>query len=344
MADEPRKRWSPGFLKGPEGNRWRPLEVSVVVILVAAYVFIRWGYEKVFLFVLLPIWLLAVITAVAAIVIPYVNGDNRAALRALSDRWARLLILGLVGIPVVNRAASVYSSDSDSDRPIDACFGAQPEFQPECFPSTSAPTTTPPVRDAGRPVEPECPPPDNTERQLSFTGAPPFCLDRESDYVATINTSYGAFDVELNMEGAPETVNNFAFLAGWHFYDGVALAPPEPALEAGSLLVGDPVDAEFALDAPGYRQTFDGATPPYPDGTYLVMLDGEHPNRFEVAIARSRRSEIEGTPGKFPLLGAVTNGENTIVQDNITDKGPRFHSRTIVIQSVTIEEVPAPPG
>jgi hypothetical protein len=331
-------------LKGPQGNRWRPLEVSVVVILVAAYVFIRWGYEKVFLFVLLPIWLLAVIKAVAAIVIPYVNGDNRAALRALSDRWARLLILGLVGIPVVNRAASVYSSDSDSDRPIDACYGADVVLQPECQASTTTTASPTPVRDAGRPVDPECPPPGNTERQLSFTGAPPFCLNRESDYVATIQTNYGSFDVDLNMQGAPVTVNNFAFLAAWHFYDGVALVPSRPFEDARSLFVGDPVDPDFAADAPGYSQTFDGANPPYPDGTFLAMLDGEHPNRFEVAITRSRRAEIEGTPGKYPLLGEVTNGKETIVQDDVNFEGPRYTSRTIVIQSVTIAEVPAPPG
>src|SRR5579884_1092143 len=55
----------------------------------------------------------------------------------------------------------------------------------------------------------------------SFAKAPPFTIDVNKGYIATIKTDKGDIVVELNAKAAPLTVNNFVFLAQQHFYDGL---------------------------------------------------------------------------------------------------------------------------
>ena len=49
---------------------------------------------------------------------------------------------------------------------------------------------------------------------------PPMTIDTTKKYVATIKTSKGDIVVELNPQAAPNTVNNFVYLAQNGFYDG----------------------------------------------------------------------------------------------------------------------------
>ena len=63
-------------------------------------------------------------------------------------------------------------------------------------------------------VEPVCPAEDgSSERTLSFTEAPPVCIDESATYTATLDTTFGEIVVDLDAERAPITVNNFVFLA-----------------------------------------------------------------------------------------------------------------------------------
>ena len=55
----------------------------------------------------------------------------------------------------------------------------------------------------------------------TFAKAPPFTIDVNKGYIATIKTDKGDIVVELNAKAAPYTVNNFVFLARQHFYDGL---------------------------------------------------------------------------------------------------------------------------
>ena len=68
----------------------------------------------------------------------------------------------------------------------------------------------------------ECPPAEGTEeRTTEFASAPPMCLTPGADYTAVITTDAGEVTVDLLEDKAPETVNNFVFLARNHFYDGI---------------------------------------------------------------------------------------------------------------------------
>ena len=56
--------------------------------------------------------------------------------------------------------------------------------------------------------------------QKRYSGPPPMVIDPSKKYFATFHTEAGDFQVELFAPQAPQTVNNFVFLAREGFYNG----------------------------------------------------------------------------------------------------------------------------
>jgi peptidyl-prolyl cis-trans isomerase B (cyclophilin B) len=56
----------------------------------------------------------------------------------------------------------------------------------------------------------------------SYNKAPELTIDPNKNYTAHFKTSKGDFDIKLYAKEAPNTVNNFVFLARDGFYDGVS--------------------------------------------------------------------------------------------------------------------------
>ncbi len=54
-----------------------------------------------------------------------------------------------------------------------------------------------------------------------WSSPPALALDPNAKYTATIKTSQGEMKADLFSKDAPNTVNNFVFLARENFYDGV---------------------------------------------------------------------------------------------------------------------------
>ena len=68
----------------------------------------------------------------------------------------------------------------------------------------------------------ECPAADGSSpRQTQFPEPPPMCIDPAKRYTAEMVTSLGTLIIALDAAGAPKTVNNFVFLARYHYYDGI---------------------------------------------------------------------------------------------------------------------------
>src|SRR5262245_64432654 len=69
---------------------------------------------------------------------------------------------------------------------------------------------------------PEFPPFDGSAPQRQqFNDAPEMGIDPQKRYTATVDTSLGEIVIALDAVNAPQTVNNFVFLARHHYYDGV---------------------------------------------------------------------------------------------------------------------------
>ena len=90
-----------------------------------------------------------------------------------------------------------------------------------------------------------------------YSVPPPFTIDPSRTYEATIRTELGDIIVELLPNNAPETVNNFVFLAEEGFYNGLAF---HSVASGFSATAGDPActaaDFDFSRfcdGGPGYE-------------------------------------------------------------------------------------------
>jgi cyclophilin type peptidyl-prolyl cis-trans isomerase/CLD len=311
--------------------RW---DKALLIPATAAAVWARWGAAAVVNFA--GVLVIAGLLVVAAQVVRLRAGTATTA-QVLYERLPRIILLALVGVLLLNLIASGGDDESAVDDP---CLGLQ--VAAECQPSTTTATTAAasphsvPVTftEPQDPVAPECPPPGNTERRVTWNYPPPaFCIDPAALYVARVETNYGPFDIELNTQRAPYTVNNFVFLARWRFYDGVVLLAPD----VHYLVTGDPVDHHEADQAPGYTLLFDHTGADYPDdGLYVVMTDTSHPNRFAIPVSDDARDDIE-TRSRSPLLGRIISCEDVITSP--IDGVPRSTAAPIVIQTITIHEL-----
>ena len=89
-----------------------------------------------------------------------------------------------------------------------------------------------------------------------YPEAPAMTIDPNKTYIATIKTSAGDIQVELFASQAPQTVNNFVFLARDGFYDGLAFSYADPRFSANA---GDPACTAATIQTcrgdggPGYE-------------------------------------------------------------------------------------------
>ena len=63
--------------------------------------------------------------------------------------------------------------------------------------------------------------PDPPADPETYSAEPEMTIDPSKSYRATMSTSCGVIVIALDAKGAPETVNNFVFLARDGFYDGL---------------------------------------------------------------------------------------------------------------------------
>ena len=94
-----------------------------------------------------------------------------------------------------------------------------------------------------------CPAADGSSpKQQQFDGPPPMCIDVNKRYTASMVTSKGTLTIALDPSAAPQTVNNFVFLARYHYFDGIVFHRIIPGFV---LQGGDPTGT--GRGGPGYR-------------------------------------------------------------------------------------------
>jgi peptidyl-prolyl cis-trans isomerase B (cyclophilin B) len=168
--------------------------------------------------------------------------------------------------------------------------------------------------------------PENpSERNGMYDAPPEMEIDPAKTYLGTIATEKGHIVVELDPGAAPETVNNFVFLARGGFYDNLTFhrVVPDFVIQGG-----DPLGS--GTGGPGY--------------TVPAEIDLEH---VKGAVAMARRSDdvnperassgsqfyitLEATPhldGAYTVFGEVVEGMDVVESIAQGD----------VIESITISE------
>ncbi len=181
---------------------------------------------------------------------------------------------------------------------------------------------------------PVCPAADGSSpKTQKFSAPPPMCIDAAKTYSAVMDTSMGELRIALDPIGAPLTVNNFVFLARYHYYEGIIF---HRIIKDFVLQGGDPEGS--GRGGPGYR--FADELPKagrYELGSLAMANAGPNTNGSQFFVI-SGPSGIR-LPPSYSLFGKVVKGLDVVeaIQQVPTDRSDRPHT-DVVINSVTITE------
>lgn len=163
----------------------------------------------------------------------------------------------------------------------------------------------------------ECPNADGSSpRQTRFSAPPPMCIDPTKRYSAEVETSAGTFSIALDAAAAPKTVNNFVFLARFHYYEGVIFhrVIPDFVIQGG-----DPEGS--GRGGPGYR--FEDELPApgrYEVGSLAMANAGPNTNGSQFFVITGA-SGVR-LPPSYSLFGKVVKGMEVVHQIENARTGP----------------------
>ena len=179
-----------------------------------------------------------------------------------------------------------------------------------------------------------CPNADGSSpRKTEFDGQPPMCIDPARTYTAEMVTSLGSMTIHLDAAAAPLTVNNFVFLARYHYYEGIIF---HRIINGFMCQGGDPTGT--GRGGPGYRFADELPQPGrYEIGSLAMANAGPNTNGSQFFLI-SGPSGV-GLPPQYSLFGKVVKGLEVVeaMQNVATGPGDK-PLEDVVITSVTITE------
>jgi peptidyl-prolyl cis-trans isomerase B (cyclophilin B) len=153
-----------------------------------------------------------------------------------------------------------------------------------------------------------------------YSAAPAMQIDTAKKYVATFETSRGKIVCDLFAKDAPQTVNNFVFLAKEKFYDGLKF---HRVIADFMIQGGDPEGT--GAGGPGYK--FGDETRGNPNkhkrGSLSMANAGPNTNGSQFFITHIATDWLDG---KHTVFGQVTSGQEFV---DATRQGDSLKSVTI---------------
>jgi len=176
-------------------------------------------------------------------------------------------------------------------------------------PPTPTPIPVVPAMEEGRPLAEL----EIAERENLYTGKPALTVDPSRSYIATIETTKGAIQLELRLDKAPESTNNFIVLANLGYYDGFPIVFVQPG---EFVLTGSPTgqpdsDVGYGLPVEPDLANTEGAV-----GFFYrqdrMMASG---SQFYILM-----KDIPEMDGRFSVFGFVTEGMDVVQQLTTEDR------------------------
>jgi cyclophilin family peptidyl-prolyl cis-trans isomerase len=180
-----------------------------------------------------------------------------------------------------------------------------------------------------------------------YAAPPPMTIDPSQPYFATVKTNQGVFCIELFATQAPQTVNNFVFLAQEGFYDGVSFHRVLPGFVAQA---GDPTGSGFG--GPGY--TFSDEFDPdlKHDGPGVLSMANGGPNtngsQFFITYAPVEQLDAYDVDGNLKdcaqrevschaVFGQVVQGMDVV--ESLSPRNPQQdpYAPADVIETISID-------
>ena len=231
-------------------------------------------------------------------------------------------VLALVGlILLLNKKDS--KSTSDTTVPGTDVTNVTDSTVPDIQVTEPPPTTIAPL---------PCPKEDGSSvHEVKFPSPPPMCIDIKKVYEAQFTTNKGTFTMELDPGIAPNTVNNFIYLAKYHFFDGTKCHRIVTGFMAQC---GDPTGKGGG--GPGYAFADElPAAGAYQLGSVAMANSGPNTNRSQFFIVTG--ADGVGLAPNYSLFGKVTKGfDDTVKAMDKAGSASGKPSEDVIIQTVTI--------
>ena len=164
----------------------------------------------------------------------------------------------------------------------------------------------------------------------SYASPPPMTIDPQKRYTARIATTAGTMTAELFPGDAPETVNNFVFLARDGFYGGVIF---HRVIKGFMIQGGDPTGT--GTGGPGYKFRDEPVRRRYSRGTLAMANAGPNTNGSQFFVMHADYA----LPPNYTIFGKLVEGEEVV--DAIATARTGAQDRPVDpvrIESVTIDE------
>ncbi len=178
-----------------------------------------------------------------------------------------------------------------------------------------------------------CPATDGSSPKTQhFDTPPPMCIDVTRRYSAEMVTSKGTMTIALDPVAAPKTVNNFVFLARYHYFDGIFFHRVIPGFV---LQGGDPRGT--GTGGPGYE--FEDELPRpgrYELGSLAMANAGPNTNGSQFFVI-SGPSGVR-LPPQYSLFGKVVNGLDVVAAVDALGTSSGKPKERVTIVSMTITE------
>ncbi|MEQ8719030.1 MAG: peptidylprolyl isomerase [Acidimicrobiales bacterium] len=159
------------------------------------------------------------------------------------------------------------------------------------------------------------------------------CIDPAKTYTASMATSLGTLEIALDAQRAPKTVNNFVFLARYHYYDGLNFH----RIIDGFVCQGGCPEGS-GRGGPGYRFADElPAAGEYEIGSLAMANAGPDTNGSQFFLISGPSGA--NLPPQYALFGKVTEGLDIVERMQKVETGPGDRPREdVLIDSVTITE------
>jgi peptidyl-prolyl cis-trans isomerase B (cyclophilin B) len=153
-----------------------------------------------------------------------------------------------------------------------------------------------------------------------YSAPPPLTIDPSKKYSAVFHTSRGEIVCELFAKDAPNTVNNFVFLARDKFYDGTVF---HRVLADFMIQGGDPTGTGGG--GPGYKFADEVKSNPnqHQVGSLSMANAGSNTNGSQFFITHVVTDWLDG---KHTVFGKVLSGQDAV---NAIQQGDELNSVTI---------------
>lgn len=232
--------------------------------------------------------------------------EQRAAAPASGGRRRLIVAVPALAAMVVTAACGGAAPSGSAPKTANEQAAAKPgdqkptdqkpsEQKPANQPASGAASPSPAAKEGAKPVA-----------NQQWQSPPAMQIDPNKSYTATIKTSLGDMTAELFAKDAPNTVNNFVFLARQDFYDGVIF---HRIISGFMVQTGDPTGT--GRGGPGYRFNDELSGPhSYTKGTLAMANAGPNTQGSQFFICHGPGAER--LPKNYTIFGRVTQGLETL--------------------------------